>query len=191
VEAGQLRDGTPLRLRPLWPEDWRQFATGTPRVSERSLRMRFFGIPPLTERTFRRLTATDHADQFAWGAFADDLLVGVGRHALQVEDRGTAEVAFLVADDLQGNGVGGRLVTAVVAAAEAHGARRLTALARSDNTAIRRLLGRIGAEWDNQLDGTVEATWPVATAVAAVEERDLYRRARSTAALVFGDVTDH
>lgn len=190
VEAGTVADGTPLQLRPLWPEDWRQLATGTERVSERSLRMRFFGMPPLTERTFRRLTATDHADQFAWGAFTDGMLVGVGRHALQVEDRSVAEVAFLVADDLHGQGVGARLTTAVIGAVAAHGADHLTALARADNGAIQSLLTRTGAVWQHDYAGSVEATWPVAEALRNVTDQDLLESARRTAAIVLGDVTD-
>lgn len=190
VEAGRV-GGVPLGLRPLWPEDWRQLSAGTQRVSAASLRMRFFEVPPLTERTFRRLTATNHRDQFAWGAFLGDDIVGVGRHALQAEDRGVAEVALLVADDLHGRGVGSRLMAAVAVAADAHGADELFALARAENVAVQHLLTRFGARWHaGGEEGTVTARWPVATALAAVDDTVLLARAHAVAAAVLGDVLD-
>lgn len=190
VAAGAVGD-VPLGLRPLWPEDWRQLAAGTQRVSAESLRLRFFEVPPLTERTFRRLAATNHRDQFAWGAFLGDDIVGVGRHALQAEDRGVAEVALLVADDLHGHGVGSRLMAAVVAAADAHGADELFALARAENVAVQHLLARFGARWRSGGDaGTVTARWPVTAALAAVDDAELLAGAGAVAAAVLGDVLD-
>ena len=190
VEAGEV-DGVPLALRPLWPEDWRQLAGGTDRVSSESLHMRFFEVPPLTERTFRRLTATNHRDQFAWGGFLGDRLVGIGRHALQGEDRGVAELAVLVADEVQGRGVGSRLVTAIAAAADAHGADELFALARAENAAVRVLLARFGAAWESGgEEGTVTARWPVAAALAAITDQALLQGAHALAAAVLGDVLD-
>lgn len=190
VDAGRI-DGQPLELRPLWPEDWRQYATDIHRFSETSLRMRFFNLPRFTEQTFRRLTATNHHDQFAWGATLGGVGVGVGRHALQAEDRRVAELAVLVADDLHGRGVGTRLVAAVAAAADAHGATDLYALALATNTAVKALLRRFGAEWQRGADPTtVEACWPVATALAAVEDQVLLAGAHAVAAVVLGDVLD-
>lgn len=190
VEAGMI-DGRVLELRPLWPEDWRQFATGIERFSETSLRKRFFHLPRFTEQTFRRLTATNHRDQFAWGATLDGEPVGVGRHALQAEDRSVAELALIVADDLQGKGIGWRLVAAIAAAADAHGAKELYALALADNTAVKVLLRSFGAEWKRGADpSTVEARWPVATALDAVRDKVLLESAHAVAAAVLGDVLD-
>lgn len=190
VSAGTV-DGRPLQLRPLWPEDWRQLASGDGRVSEESLRLRFFHVPPMTERTFRRLTLTDHARQFAWGAFVDGQLVGIGRYALQAEDRATAELAVLVADDVQRKGVATRLVAAVVAAADAHGATELAALARAENTAVRGLLAHFGAAWhEAEEDGAVTARWPLDAAMAAIGDDLLLESAHAVAAAVLGDVME-
>ncbi len=190
VDAGHI-DGQPLELRPLWPEDWRQYATDIHRFSETSLRKRFFNLPRFTEQTFRRMTATNHRDQFAWGATLGGVGIGVGRHALQAEDRRVAELALLVADDLHGRGVGSKLVAAIAAAADAHGATDLYALALASNTAVKALLRRFGAEWQQGADmTTVEARWPVATALAAVEDKVLLSSAHAVAAAVLGDVLD-
>ena len=190
VVAGRV-DGQLLELRPLWPEDWRQLATGIDRFSETSLRKRFFHLPRFSEQTFRRLTLTDHSDQFAWGATLDGIGCGVGRYALQAEDRSVAELAVIVADDMHGNGIGWRLVAAIAAAAHAHGAKELYALALADNTAIKALLRKFGAEWTRGSDPTtVEARWPVADALAAVDDRQLLEGAHAVAAAVLGDVVD-
>ncbi len=190
VAAGTV-DGRHLQLRPLWPEDWRQLAAGFGRVSEESLRMRFFQLPPMTERTFRRLTLTDHGSQFAWGAFLDDELVGIGRYALQAEDRKEAELAVLVADDVQRKGVASRLVVAIAAAADAHGATQLYALARAENAAVRALLERFGATWSSGEDpDTIEARWPVATVLDINRDEILEAGAHAVAAAVLGDVLD-
>lgn len=190
VDAGTV-DGRGLELRPLWPEDWRQLADGEGRVSEESLHMRFFNIPPMTERTFRRLTLTDHSAQFAWGAFVDGVLIGIGRYALQAEDRKEAELAVLVADEFQGRGVASRLVAAIAAAADAHGASELYALARAENVPVHRLLERFGAAWERgEEEGTVEARWPVADALACVDDALLKAGAHAAAAAVLGDVLD-
>lgn len=190
VEAGQV-DGRALQLRPLWPEDWRQLAAGTGRVSEESLRMRFFQLPPMTERTFRRLTLTDHGSQFAWGAFIGDELIGIGRYALQAEDRKEAELAVLVADDMQRKGVASRLVVAIAAAADAHGATQLYALARAENDAVRALLERFGADWSLSEDGeSIEARWPVEDVLGRNRDEILEEGAHAVAAAVLGDVLD-
>lgn len=189
VRAGTV-EGQTLELRPLWPEDWRQLAARRRPVSDESLRNRFFNVPAKTERWFRGLTSIDLSDQFAWGAFLEGDLVGVGRHALQVEDRATAELAVLVSDDLHGHGVGSRLVTAVAAAADAHGASHLYAIARRDNLAVQSLLRAIGARWQATDLETVEATWAVDDALAATRHGPLALATGRVASEILADVLD-
>ena len=64
----------------------------------------------------------------------------VGHATLQPDGTGGAEVAFAVADDLQGRGIGHRLMDAVVASARSTGLRRLNATLFADNAAMRLLL---------------------------------------------------
>ena len=183
--------GTSVELRPVWPSDWRTLAAGERPVSERSLRMRFFNPPPLTERTFRRLTTLDLSNQFAWAALVDGELAGIGRYGLLVEDRGVAEVAVLVADDVQGQGLGTLLLHAVVIAADVHGADELYAMARADNEAIRGLVARIGGLFDPTGEGGVlEARWPVAEALSFVPHDDTTAALRALATEVLAPLAD-
>lgn len=194
-----LPDGTAVDLRPMWPDDWVLMDAGRDRTSRESLHQRFFSVPKLTETPLRRLATVDYVDDFAWVALdprstttpdpGDDLL-GVGRYGRLVHDRSAAEIALLVSDDRQSRGLGARLLAALAVAADEHGITDLTAVAWSDNRAIRRLLTRAGATWHAAPDdpAMVEARWPVADALehlADVTEldvlRDLVRRALSPA----------
>lgn len=181
-----------LWLRPLVAADWELFATGDQdRVSERSLRMRFFTTPPLTEARFRQLTDVDLRTAFAWAAFVDDLIVGVGRHVLTAEQPTTAELAVLVADAHQRLGIGRVLVEAAIVAAEVHGATELLALARSSNTGIRRLLGDLGASFVGSDErGVVEARWPVDDALRRIADDPVRRDLEEVARTVLEPVRD-
>ena len=68
----------------------------------------------------------------------------VGHGSLQPDGLGGAEVAFVVADELQGCGIGRRLMDAVVAEARATGLHRLSATLFADNAPMRRLLRGTG-----------------------------------------------
>lgn len=190
----EMADGTPVDLRPMWPDDWVLMESGKARTSRESLHQRFFSVPKLTEPTLRRLATVDYVDDFAWVALqpdpadpdADGELVGVGRYGRPTGRPGTAEVALLVADDLQGRGLGGRLLVALAVAAEEHGIETFEAVAMASNRPIRRLLTAAGAEWHTDPTDVahVATAWPVAdvverlgasTGVAAL--RGLVRRA--------------
>ena len=198
AELGPVRlalgDGSPVDLRPMWPDDWVLMASGTARTSRESLHQRFFSVPKLTEPTLRRLATVDYVDDFAWVALqpdpsdpdAEGQLVGVGRYGRPPDRTGVAEVALLVADDLHGRGLGGRLLVALAVAAEEHGLDTFEAVALATNRPIRRLLTAAGATWHTDTTDVahVATSWPVAdvverlgvgTDVAAL--RDLVRRA--------------
>lgn len=174
-----LPDGRPVELRPMWPDDWTLMEAGRERTSPRSLHQRFFSVPKLTEATLRRLATVDFVTDFAWVALdtsrtadpADDLL-GVGRYGRLRTDPEVAEVALLVADDLQGRGLGRLLLAALVVAADEHGITELSAVAMADNRPIRRLLTAAGATWRTSTDDVahVETRWPVTTALERLDD---------------------
>ncbi len=190
VEIGRVGD-RPLVLRPLWPDDWRHLLAGTDRVSEESLRMRFFHPPALTERTFRRLAALDLTDQFAWAALLDGELVAIGRYGRLREDRSHVEVAVLVVDEHQREGIGPKLLAALAVAADLHGATTMYAEARTANVGVRRMLEGVGATFTSGgEEGTVEARWSVADANADPRHAELRAAVRPVAAAVLAEVTD-
>lgn len=187
--VADLRDGGRVALRPVVASDWHALAEGDGRVSEESLRMRFFNEPPRSERRFRQLTDPDHRVEFAWAAVVDGELVGIGRYTLQAEDRSAAEFALLVADAHQRRGIGRLLVEAIVVAASVHGAAELVAIAREENLAVRQMLDRFGAPFvHGPQDGVVVARWPIEVALAGVGDDERYAALARAARVVLAPV---
>lgn len=68
----------------------------------------------------------------------------VAHASVQADGHGGAEIAFAVADELQGRGIGRELMNAVVQHARVHGLRRLSAMLFAENAAMRQLLRGAG-----------------------------------------------
>jgi RimJ/RimL family protein N-acetyltransferase len=81
----------------------------------------------------------------------------VGHATFQPDGTGAAEVAFAVADELQGRGIGRLLMGAILAEARAAGLQRLNATLFANNAAMRRLLrGAEGSVVSDVIDTGVE-----------------------------------
>ncbi|MBC7290975.1 MAG: GNAT family N-acetyltransferase [Actinotalea sp.] len=125
-----LRDGGTAHVRPILPSDaeaLQQFHVGQ---SERSTYFRFFApLERLPESDLRRFTHVDHRDRVALLAIAGEAdgerIIAVARYD-RVDAR-TAEVAFNVADDHHGRGLGSVLLEHLAAAARERGIARFTA----------------------------------------------------------------
>lgn len=161
----QLHDGTRVRIRPITPEDRAELADAVRRLSPQSRYQRFLGaIDSLDERTLRYLTEIDHHDHEALVAFdaADGQAVGVARYARAADGEDAAELAVVVADAWQGQGLGTLLVRKVVERAREEGLSRLTALVLAANADMLELFEHEG--WHRRglpHDGTVELTYTV------------------------------
>lgn len=185
--AVETQDATGRRLvlRPLWPDDWRLMEAVRGRTSDASLRKRFFTLPKMHEGFLRRLAAVDYLDQFAWAVLDEDGMAAVGRYGRLPEDRDTAEMALLVADDLHRSGIGSLLVVALACAAVEHGITNLHGLALAQNTAVRDLLIRFGAEWHRGDGGTeIETTWPATDVLERAPHEQPVDELRATARTV-------
>ena len=98
-----LRDGSTLRLRAPAPEEagaLESFFTG---LSERSLYQRFHGARPVDAALVSHFLDPDWLDRGVLVGAAGDEIVAVAEY-LRLRDETTAEVAFAVADELQGRG---------------------------------------------------------------------------------------
>lgn len=169
----EARDGTTMILRPLWPDDWRLMDEARDRISDDTLRQRFFTLPKVHEAFLRRLTSVDLVDQFAWAVLDEggERLAAVGRYARLPDTPDTAEIALLVADELQRQGLGSLLLVALAVSARAHDVETFAATALAENHAVRGLLESYGATWDRGARGQeVEASWPVAAVLAKASD---------------------
>lgn len=141
---GTLRDGTPIRIRAIRPEDAEALREGFAHLSERTVYHRFFQSKrELTEREVEYLTHLDFEHHVGLAAVisnpAGELLIGVGRWVRLGEGRAGvrggdrertpahAEVAFVVADEFQGQGVGSQLLAHLAGIARSLGIRYLDA----------------------------------------------------------------
>jgi len=83
------------------------------------------------------------------------------RFVRDVNDASVAEIAFIVADDYQGRGIGSFLMDALVVAAQLSGIRRFTARLLAENMAMRRILDRFNANWERDEPGVVTTEFDV------------------------------
>jgi RimJ/RimL family protein N-acetyltransferase len=113
------------------------------RLGERSRERRFCGAKPrLSEPELANLARVDRAHHVLVGyADGDPRPVGIAR---LVRDGDSAEIAFAVADEHQGRGVGSTLANELAADARAAGITRLTATVCGDNPRVIALVKRLG-----------------------------------------------
>ena len=164
-----LRDGTPAMIWPLLPTDAETLREGFRRLSEDSRRYRFLGmLDQLDDAMIRRLVGSvDGVHHLALVLVVlppedEEGLIGVARLMQDPGDPAAAEIAFTVADDWQGRGVGTALVSALIQRRPA-AVNRLRALVETDNRASLALLAGAGRMSSGPadlgvLDVTVELT---------------------------------
>jgi protein lysine acetyltransferase len=141
-----LRDGPPVIVRPIRPQDSEPLRAGFERLSEESRYRRFLSpMPRLSGPMLRYLTEVDHHDHEALVAVgADGALLGVARMVRSRSDPEVAEVAVTVVDDWQGRGLGTALLGLLADRARAEGIRRFTALMLASNREMRDLFEDLG-----------------------------------------------
>lgn len=158
-----------LALRRIAPEDKDALVAGLGRLSERSVYQRFLSPKPrLSAGELRYLTEVDFTDHYALVAVlapSPEIVVGVGRWVRSTETPTDAEIAIVIADDLQGRGVGTALGRALADAARERGITRFTASMLPTNTAAHRLFAKIAVrlEWTRE-HGVDEMVAPLVAA---------------------------
>lgn len=156
-----LRDGTTTHLRPIRPDDADALQRFQVNQSERSSYFRFFApVRRLSDRELELFTHVDHVERAALVAVrtspadpgTEDIL-GVARY--DVVAPGQAEVAFNVADSVQGVGLGSVLLEHLAAAARERGLRRFTADVLPQNGGMLAVFRDAGYAVRQQLDDGV------------------------------------
>jgi GNAT superfamily N-acetyltransferase len=139
-----------LLIRRIAPADKDALVAGLGRLSERSVYQRFLSPKPrLSASELKYLTEVDFVDHYALVAVlagAPDVVVGVGRWVRAADAPGDAEIAIVIADDLQGRGVGTALGRALADAARERGVASFTASMLPTNTSAHRLFAKISSQ---------------------------------------------
>jgi acetyltransferase len=159
------RDGSPLLLRPIQPEDADLLQAFMHGLSAESRYLRFISVlAELPRRLLIRYTQLDHDREVALVAVAPDAdprgrIVGVVRYLLDA-DREHCEFAITLADAWQGRGLGLILMRAIVEAARARRLRRIDGHVLATNTRMLALLRRMGFQVKTDRDDpTMRRVW--------------------------------
>ena len=142
-----LRNGRRVEIRALRPGDRDGLLAAANRTSDQSLYRRFFGVRrAFTEEEVASFVNIDFVDEVALVAVmresGREVVAGGGRYI--VVRSGTAELAFTVVDEFQGQGIASALLRHLTALARAAGLREFIAEVLPDNTAMLRVLERSG-----------------------------------------------
>ena len=167
-----LRDGSTLRLRAPAREDADALAAFFTGLSERSFYLRFHGIRPVDDDLVRHFLDPDWQDRGVLIGELDDRIVAVAEY-MRLRDERAAEAAFAVADELQGRGIGTRLLERLAAIAAEQGIEGFVAEVMPENRAMLGVFEGAGLEVTRELDGgEFEVRFPIAPTERFIRTRD-------------------
>lgn len=155
----RLRDGSPVLVRPVRPDDKAELRDAFDRLSDESRYLRFSGAKKrLTDSELAYLTEVDHHDHEALAALdpRTGRGVGIARYVRSTEDPELAEFAVVVMDDWQRRGIGTLLLSRLADRAREEGIRRYSAVVLAENRRAISLMEGLGVTTRRDLDaGTV------------------------------------
>lgn len=166
VKTVTLRDGQPILLRPILPEDEPIHAQFINSVSKEDLYNRFFSdVGEFNHEALANLTQIDYDREMAFVAVAFDengpSIIGVAR-ALITPDNSDAEFAILVRSDLKGKGLGKLLMQKIISYCQIKGTKQMSGMTMPTNRGMLSLAQSLGFELDVQFaDGTADMVLPL------------------------------
>lgn len=153
ITSWQLKDGTPVTIRPIRPEDETIMVQFHQTLSDESVYYRFFQMIPLARRIeherLSRICFIDYDREMALVVEQADpqtgqtAILGVGR---LVKEAGTDEATFgvLVSDDWRRQGIGSRLLQSLVAVGRREGVKEIAGAILPQNQAMQALCKKLG-----------------------------------------------
>src|SRR5579884_3518960 len=160
VTSWTMKDGTPVTIRPIRPEDEPLLVRFHQTLSEESVYFRYFHMVNLSQRVaHERLTRMCFIDYDREMALvveycdpqAGSQILGVGRFA-KVAGSQEAECAVLVSDRFHGQGLGTELVKRLIEIGRREGLRRITAQMLPDNRVMQAICRKLGFQFRPEAD---------------------------------------
>ena len=161
VRQWKLRDGTPLTIRPIRPEDEPLMVKFHETLSEESVHFRYFGIVKLEQRVaherLTRICFNDYDREIAMVATRHvnnvEEIIGVGR-LIKVHGLNEAEFAIVVSDQWQGQGLGTYLLKLLLDIGRQEGLERIIGHILPDNYGMQKVCKNVGfaVSYDNSED---------------------------------------
>jgi RimJ/RimL family protein N-acetyltransferase len=160
----RVKDGT-VWIRLAHPEDAEAVGAMHRRCSDRTLYLRYVSSGDWQEIQMRRLSG-GHSGATLVAIGGDGTVIGLGNvFPERPDDNITAEVAVLIEDAHQGQGVGTALLRRQLKLAERMGFGEVMAVVLADNGSMRRMLERTGLDWTTRVeDGSATMRAPLAGA---------------------------
>ena len=141
------KDGTPVEIRALRPQDEADMLAALAQTSAQSLQRRFFVMKRhFSDKERNFFMEVDFKNHVALVGLAEaaarNVIVAGGRYIVFEPRR--AEMAFVVIDTWQGRGIGSMLMRHLIKIARDAGLTELTAEVLPENTAMLKVFGKFG-----------------------------------------------
>ena len=157
-----LRNGTPVLIRVSLPQDRARIVAAFDKLESGTIYTRFFSMRKgLSEAELDRMTASDFVNFLMLaatvGTGADETVIGGASYVVlpPVEGARTAEVAFTIEEDYQGQGLAGKLMAMLAGIARRHGIDRLEADVLAGNAPMLAVFERSGLPLTKTREGGV------------------------------------
>ena len=147
-QTGHLSDGTPLMIRPIRSEDAESEQRFVRELSAQAKRFRFMGtINELSPTMLARFTQIDYGREMALIALTEEggkyVQQGVARYLIN-SDNTSCEFAIVVSDNHQHQGIGTRLMKALLDAARYHDLSVIEGSVLAENKGMLKLMEELG-----------------------------------------------
>ncbi|TRO53717.1 GNAT family N-acetyltransferase [Candidatus Bathyarchaeota archaeon] len=158
----KLRNGQEVLLRPIKPEDEPMWLEMFQSFSEEAIRYRFFQLLKDTPHEVRvRYCNIDYDREIAIVAELNEedhkRILGVGRLSIEPDGK-TGELAFIIGDQWQGQGLGTKVVDFVLEIAKEMHVETVYAIMLPDNRRALNLTRKMGFKLEYLTDGTAKGT---------------------------------
>ncbi len=168
-EIAALKNGQKVRIRAIRPSDKDMIAEAFRNLEPESIYTRFFHAKKsLTDEELKKITEVDFENDVALVVTIDaeggETIIGAGRYASYDAEDGkrTAEVAFTVEEDYQGQGIAGMLIRRLTAIARESGLAQFEAEVLSENRAMLAVFSHCGLPVKEKYEGdTIHVTIPL------------------------------
>jgi acetyltransferase len=153
VSTSKLKDGSPILIRPIRPEDEPMMVKFHGTLSEDTVHFRYFGLLKLEQRVAHdrlvRMCFNDYDREIAIIAVRnepetkEDEIIGVGR-LIKVHGVNDAEFAIVLSDRWQGHGLGTHFLKLLLEIGRQEGVEHVIGQMLPDNYAMQRISKKLG-----------------------------------------------